>query len=158
MASDSTYPVGFYFELSFPGCDAAFQEVSGISKELGVEEIVCGGENRFKYRLPTVATSPNLVLKRALVPMGSPLIVWCSACMDTGLAVSVRTMPFVMLSLLDATGMVCQMWVFYNVYPVKYSVSDLKSQENAIVIESIELAYTYFDVSPATAKAIAALA
>jgi len=62
----SSYPVGFYFELSFRGEDAAFQEVSGMSKELSVEEVVCGGENRFKYRLPTVSSSQNLVLKRAL--------------------------------------------------------------------------------------------
>lgn len=147
--ADSTYPVSFYFELSFPGEDAAFQEVSGISKELSLEEIVCGGENRFKYRLPTVATSQNLVLKRALVPLGSPLVYWCASCIDLGLSSSITTFP-VILSLLDATGMPCMVWTFYNAYPVKYSISDLKSQENGIVIESIELAYTYFDISPIT--------
>jgi phage tail-like protein len=148
-SSGSNYPVSFYFELSFIGGDAAFQEVSGISKELSVEEIVCGGENRFKYRLPTVSTSQNLVLKRALVPEGSPLVYWCASCIDQGLAKSI-TPHNVILSLLDASGMVCAMWTFYNAYPVKYSVSDLKSQESGIVIESIELAYTYFDISPIT--------
>ena len=147
------YPVSFYFELSFPGCDAAFQEVSGISKELQLEEVASGGENRFKYKLPTVATSQNLVLKRALVPIGSPLVAWCSACMDTGLAIGIQTMP-VTLSLLDADGLVCMMWMFYGAYPVKYSISDLKSQESGIVIESIELAYTYFDICPAMAAAL----
>jgi phage tail-like protein len=143
---DSTvYPVSFYFELSFSGDDAAFQEVTGISKELSVEEIVCGGENRFKYRLPTTATSQNLVLKRALVPSGSQLISWCSSCIDQGLAISIQTQD-VMLSLLNADGSICMQWTFYNAYPVKYSVSDLKSQENNIAIESIELAYTYFDI------------
>lgn len=149
----NNYPVSFYFQLSFPGVDAAFQEVSGISKELGVEEVVCGGENRFKWKLPTIATSQNLVLKRALVPIGSPLIAWCSASMDTGLSLGIRTMP-VMLSLLDAEGMVCQMWVFHDAYPVKYSVSEFKSQESGIVIESIELSYTYFDVSILTATTV----
>ncbi|MEZ4873956.1 MAG: phage tail protein [Flavobacteriaceae bacterium] len=67
MALQSSYPVSFYFKLSFKGVDAAFQEVSGISKELGVEEVVCGGENRFKYRLPTTTSGQNLVLKRAVV-------------------------------------------------------------------------------------------
>lgn len=147
MASGSNYPVGFYFELSFLGSDAAFQEVSGISKELSMEEVASGGENRFKYRLPTVATSQNLVLKRALVPLGSPLIAWCSSTIDQGLASSIQTFN-VIVSLLGADGMICAMWMFYNAYPVKYSVSDLKSQENSIVIESIELAYSYFDVSP----------
>ncbi len=151
MDSDTgaSYPVSFYFQLSFAGGDAAFQEVSGISKELSVEEIVCGGENRFKYRLPTVSTSQNLVLKRALVPNGSPLVYWCANCIDQGLASSIQ--PYnVILSLLDAQGQVCMMWTFYNAYPIKYSVSDLKSQESGIVIESIELAYTYFDISSTT--------
>lgn len=143
---DSTpYPVGFYFELSLPGIDAAFQEVTGISKELSVEEIVCGGENRFKYRLPTTATSQNLVLKRAIVPSGSQLVTWCSNCIDQGLASSIQTND-VMLNLLDANGNILMQWTFHNAYPVKYSVSDLKSQENALVIETIELAYTYFDI------------
>jgi hypothetical protein len=41
--------------------------VTGISKERSLEEVVCGGENRFKYRLVGIATSQNLVLKRAKV-------------------------------------------------------------------------------------------
>jgi phage tail-like protein len=145
----SNYPVSFYFKLSFVGEDAAFQEVTGISKELGIEEIVCGGENRFKYRLPTVTTSQNLVLKRAIIPKGSQLMAWCAKCIDQGLAIPIR--PYdVMLSLLDAEGMVCMSWTFHNAYPVKYSVSDFKSQDGGIVIESIELAYTYFNISNST--------
>jgi phage tail-like protein len=155
MAS-TDYPVSFYFRLMLPGVDAAFQEVTGISKEMGIEEITSGGENRFKYRLPTTNSSQNLVLKRALVPWGSPLIIWCASCVDLGLALPIVPIPII-LSLLDSNGIVCSMWTFFNAYPVKYSVSDLKSQENGIVIESIELAYTHFDVSPLSAIANLAL-
>jgi phage tail-like protein len=149
---ENNYPVGFYFELSFKGEDAAFKEVSGISKELSMEEVVCGGENRFKYRLPTVSSSQNLVLKRALIPNGSKLVDWCASSMDEGLASPIETHD-VSVSLLDASGTVSVMWTFYNAYPVKYSVSDLKSQENEIVIESIELAYNYFEIAPDTSFA-----
>jgi len=144
MAKD--YPVGFYFKLSFKGEDAAFQEVSGISKELHVEEVTCGGENRFKYRLPTVVSSPNLVLKRALITDGSELADWCASTMDDGLVAAVQPHD-VSVSLLDANGYVSVMWTFFNAYPIKYAISDLKSQENAIVIESIELAYNYFEIT-----------
>lgn len=147
---DSTnYPVSFYFQLSFVGGDAAFQEVSGISKELSVEEVTCGGENRFKYKLPTTASGQNLVLRRAMMASGSQLLNWCSSCVDAGLSSAIQPHD-VNLSLLDQNGQVCVMWTFYSAYPVKYSVSDLKSQENAIAIESIELAYTYFEVSGST--------
>jgi phage tail-like protein len=147
--SNSAYPVGFYFKLSFMGEDAAFQEVSGISKELSTEDVVCGGENRFKYKLPGVATNQNLVLKRALVPVGSMLTAWCTGTIDQSLALTVQTFD-VTVSLLAADGTVCAMWMFYSAYPVKYSVSDFKANENSIVIESIELAYTYFDISLTT--------
>jgi phage tail-like protein len=147
MASD--YPAGFYFQLSFKGEDAAFQEVSGTSKEFGIEEVVCGGENRFKYRLPTVATSQNLVLRRALVTKSSPLVNWCANCIDQSL-VNKITVHDVWVSLLNADATVLKMWTFHNAYPVKYSISDLKSQESALVIESMELAYTYFEISNKT--------
>jgi phage tail-like protein len=144
-----TYPLGFYFELSFSGEDAAFQEVSGIAKELSMEEVAGGGENRFKYRLPGVASSQNLVLKRALVPSGSNLLAWCAGTIDQGLGVSIQTYD-VTVRLLGADGKACASWVFHNAYPVKYSVSEFRSMENGVVIETIELAYTYFDISSNT--------
>ncbi|MCB0835200.1 MAG: phage tail protein [Bacteroidetes bacterium] len=147
----SIYPVSFYFQLSFGfnGAneeDAAFQEVSGISKSMEMEEITGGGENRFKYRLPKVSSSQNLILKRALVSKNSKLISWCTHTLDTGLAYSVVTKD-VEVSLLDKDGNVYKTWTFYKAYPVKYSISDLKSNENGILLETIELAYTYFEIA-----------
>ncbi|WP_422360461.1 phage tail protein [Reichenbachiella sp.] len=142
----SNYPVSFRFQLSFKGEDAAFQEVSGISKEMSVEEVVSGGENRFKYRLPTVSSTQNLVLKRAMVPKGSKLIKWVSDSVFAGLAKPIQTKD-VLVSLLDEKGKTCVKWTFHKAYPVKYSVSDLKSDGNDLAIESIELAYTFFELS-----------
>lgn len=144
MATD--YVVGFYFELSFEGEDAAFKEVSGISKELGIEEVTSGGENRFKYRLPTLTTSKNLVLKRAIVPKDSKLIEWCQDTLDTGLAQAIETQD-ISVNLLNNEGEVLLKWLFHNAYPVKYGVGDLKSQESEVLLETIELAYTYFEAS-----------
>lgn len=143
------YSASFYFELSFQGEDAAFQEASGISKELNVEEVVCGGENRFKYRLPTVSTSQNLVLKRAFLVSGSKLMNWCASSLDQGMAVAIQPHD-VSLSLLAKSGQVSKKWTFYNAYPVKYSISEFKSSESGIVMESIELAYTYFQINSKT--------
>src|SRR4051794_23136075 len=65
-------PVGFHFEVHFPGVgpnddDVRFQEVSGLTAEIGTEELAVGGENRFTYRLPTRAKYGNLILKRGML-------------------------------------------------------------------------------------------
>lgn len=150
MADDSKskqdYPVSFYFELSFKGEDAAFQEVSGLSRELKMEEVGCGGENRFKYQLPTVTTSQKVVLKRAMVPSGSQLVNWCEASLNQGLANPIQTHD-INISLFNPGKVVCAMWTLHKAYPVKYALSDLKSNANELLIETIELAYTYFDIS-----------
>lgn len=149
MANDSNYPAGFYFSLSFEGEDSAFREVSGISIKLSVEEVAIGGENRFKHRLPSSKTSQNLVLKRGLVPAGSQLINWCASSLDAGLNNPIEVHD-VSVRLLGADNLVLSMWTFYKAYPVKYAVSDFKSQENTLVIESVELAYNYFSLSGST--------
>jgi phage tail-like protein len=146
MPDPDIYAFGFHFVLHYGTEDIGFQEISGISEELSVEEIVGGGENRFKYKLPNVTSSQNLSLKRALVPESSKLVDWCKKTIGRGLAEKVLPAE-ISVSLLDHEQIVCMKWTFHKAYPVKYAFSDLKSQENALVIESIDLAYTYFDVS-----------
>jgi phage tail-like protein len=139
----------FYFSVKISGessgTDAAFQEVTGLGKETGVEEVVSGGENRFKYRLPIQTSYSNLVLKRGVALVDSPLIEWCQDTLDAGLGNPIVTKK-IMLSLLDANGHTSMSWNFINAYPLKWSMSDLKSQESSMLIETIELAYHYFEV------------
>ena len=144
------FPVGFYFSATIGDeSEIDFQEVSGLSKELNIEEVASGGENRFKYRLPAMSTSKNLILKRAIVLNGSSLLDWCQDCIDGGLMNPIVT-KIVSVNLLDKKGYVSMKWTFQGAYPIKYSVSDLKSVSNEVLIESVELAYTYFDISPAS--------
>ena len=78
----------FHFRLSFLTdplqLDAAFQEVSGLSIKMDQEEVICGGENRFKYRLPTVPNYQNLMLKRGVTSSYSPLRSWCDEILTGG--------------------------------------------------------------------------
>jgi phage tail-like protein len=137
----------FYFSVSISGpsssYDAAFQEASGLSKELGIEEVVSGGENRFKYRLPSVASYPNLVLKRGVALEDSPLIEWCKDTLDMGMCKPIVP-RHLMLNLLNQQGQASMSWSFVRAYPVKWMMSDLKSQDGGVLIETIELAYQYF--------------
>lgn len=141
------FPVSFYFSVSFDGgIEMPFQQVSGLSKEQTVEEIAGGGENRFKYRLPAVSISKNLVLKRAVVAKGDDLTKWCKDTIDGGLAKPIETKT-VSVNLLNSQGQVSMKWNFYKAYPIKYSISDLKSQESEVLMDTIELAYIHYTTS-----------
>lgn len=135
---------GFYFQLSFGGESIAFQEVSGIQTELNIDEVVRGGENRFKYKLPTASTFQNLILKRGVLAVNSRLLAWCTASVDGDFSQQIKTHD-ISVSLVDGMGRSLVVWTFYNAYPVKYTMSDLRSEENNIFLEDIELAYTYFN-------------
>lgn len=138
-------PVGFHFRVEFTldgvqDGDIRFQEVSGLSAELGVEEVVEGGENRFSHRLPTRAKYSNLILKRGLLN-DSRLIAWCT----DGIENFVFEPTTVNVTLLNENHEpVAESFSFVRAWPVKWAVSDFKAQENSIVVETLELAYNYF--------------
>ncbi len=139
------YPsVAFYFSVVVNGEAMSFNEVSGISIEKGVEEIAEGGENRFAHRLPKSAKYQNLVLKRGFVADGSMIIKWCKATISDGLSSAISTKT-ITVKLLDEKAKPLVSWTFYDAYPIKYSVSDFRSQNNMLAIESMEFAYSYFE-------------
>lgn len=123
-----------------------FQEVTGLSFEIETEELREGGENRFSYKLPKRARYPNLVLKRGMLT-GTALLKWFKSAMSTYFTVVVYDFkPADMLvTLLDEAGQPVAIWNVVQAYPVKWSTSDFRASENAVVVETIELAYQYFE-------------
>lgn len=168
----SNYVTGFHFSLLIVPklneasialsvasaiLDAAFHEVSGLSKEISTEDVVCGGENRFKYSLPGMTSSGKLVLKRGKVLNVSPLAEWCKSTLDGSMSEPIETKDLVIL-LLNQIGVPCMAWHFIGAYPVKWSGSDLNSDKNAVFIETIEMAYQYFELDDGSLGIVAAAA
>lgn len=138
-------PVGFHFRVEFgmlppESNDARFQEVSGLSAELGVEELIEGGENRFSHRLPGRAKYSNLILKRGLLT-DSELISWCKDAIEN-FTFSPTTVNVTLLN--EKHKPVADTFSFVNSWPVKWSISDFKATDNSIVVETMEIAYQYF--------------
>lgn len=150
MAAELAHPglklhAGFHFRVDFlidgiKDNDIRFQEVANLAAELGIEEVVEGGENRFSHRLPARAKYSNLVLKRGLLS-DSKLIEWCRDAIEN-FEFSPATVNVTLLN--EKHEPVSETLSFVRAWPVKWSVTDFKAQENAIVVESIELAYNYF--------------
>jgi phage tail-like protein len=145
---DPAYPpVGFYYKvnfISYPGKqEGNFQDVTGISVSISPEEVREGGENQFVYKLPSPPKYSNLVLRRGML-IGSVVTEWVTK--------SLSTFTFkpttVVVMLLDEKGKPLSSWKFYGVYPVKMEVSGLKAMgAGEIVIETLELAYKYFETT-----------
>lgn len=148
-------PLGFHFKVEFSkgpdkedfdpkidnkGFDVRFQEVTGLSAELGIESYDEGGENRFSHRLPTRAKFNNLVLKRGML-MDTKLRTWFE---DAIYQFDFKPVT-VTVVLLNDGGENISSWEFNRVWPVKWTVSDFKASENALVIETLELAYQFFE-------------
>ena len=143
-------PVGFHFRVHFDldglqDQDTRFQEVTGLAAELGIEEVAEGGENRFSHRLPTRGRYTNLVLKRGLL-VDSGLVQWCKDAIENQIF-EPTTVDVTLLN--DTHEPLGDTFSYQRCWPVKWAVSDYKAQENAIVIETLELAYSFYRrVSP----------
>jgi len=146
-------PTGFHFKVEFTGVsgmdadqEQRFQEVSGLSFEVETEELREGGENRFVYKLPKRAKYPNLVLKRGMLT-GSAFLGWFTSAMHTYFTVPLYEFKpaDLLITLLDEADNPVAIWNIVQAYPLKWSCSDLKATENTVVIETLELAYQYFE-------------
>jgi phage tail-like protein len=138
-------PLGFYysvgFDISKSKGDARFQSVSGLSVEYDYETFKEGGENRFEHKLPVRTKYADLVLKRGMLT-GSEVIDWMlKAFRDREFKPSNLN-----VILLNEKGEPLRTWKVAHAVPKKWSVSDLDSHTNSIVVETMECTYRYFTV------------
>jgi len=139
--SNNYPPVGFHFLVEFANQqnEYQFQSVSGLSVDLETEEIKEGGENRFTHKLPVRAKYPNLILKRGLL-VNSGLLNWCRDAID-----NFKIEPTdVIIKLLNEKSEPLMSWNVVHAWPVKWTISDFNAEENRLVIETLELTYSYF--------------
>ena len=135
--------VGFYFKVKIDSESYSFKEVSGISSEINTEEIAEGGENRFKYKVPTGIKYNNLELKRGLIPKDSSLMTWINNTLQQGFSNKIKTKE-IEVSLLNEKGNIVMIWNFVGAWPVGWNSAALNAMENEILIESIALSYNFF--------------
>lgn len=145
-AVDYYPPWGFYYRVEFGISqntnDVRFQSVSGLSVEYDYETFKEGGENRFEHKLPVRTKYSDLVLKRGMLTEGSDIIEWfVDAFQNRNFQPSDIT-----IILMNEAGDPLRSWKISQAIPKKWLISDLNANENAIVIETMELTYRYFNV------------
>jgi len=138
-------PWGFYYKVEFgiskEANDVRFQSVSGLSVEYDYENFKEGGENRFEHKLPVRTKYSDMVLKRGMLTDSGVIRWFLNAFRD-------RTFKptDIAVILMSEKGGIVRTWKVAHAIPKKWLVSDLNANENAIVIETMELTYRYFTI------------
>ncbi|MBN2238800.1 MAG: phage tail protein [Dehalococcoidales bacterium] len=141
-------PVRYYFQVTFfiggivPNpLDIRFQKISGLTATVETEPLTEGGENLMNYKLPKGISYGNLVMERGMV-IGSPLNIE----LNTVLSLFQFAPDNILVSLLNQHDLPVANWLFFKAYPVRWSVSDLDATVNDIAIDTMEFAYTRFQI------------
>jgi phage tail-like protein len=139
----------FQFQVEIDGKSVAtFSECGGLEMNVKYDEVREGGQNEFVHRLPSRVEYGNLVLKRGFVPADGTLagegvsefFRWCLTGLNRqGSLVQRRDVTVTLIS--QGAGTRIYSWVFRRCYPVKWSGPSLKTGDNSIAIESLELAH-----------------
>ncbi|MEM8901563.1 MAG: phage tail protein [Bacteroidota bacterium] len=153
MPRSSLPPVGFRFDLKFfdsktkapfiegDGPDGSFQSVSGISIEFEVQNVKEGSSPAVP-KAPMKPIFPDLVLSRGVL-LESKILNWVFTLIKD--AKMVVTPLDLELTLKNDQGDPLMQFKFFRTWPRKWSISDFNAMESNLVIETLELAYEYFE-------------
>ena len=125
-----------YFSVEIEGIqEAFFRECSGLESEIEVLPYEEGGVNDHPHKLPGRAKFPNVILKRGVTD-SKDLWEWFSS----GIKGKIERKT-VHIILCDAKSEEVRRWTFEGAYPIKWTGPSLNANENAVAIETLELAH-----------------
>ena len=130
-------PVKFAFQVKWGNAQFIFQEVSGLSTEAQPIEYRGGTDKVFStVKMPGIKKFSNVTLKRGIFKSDSSM--W-----EKYNQIKMNTIKReqITISLLDEAQKPAMSWLLTNAFPVKITVTDMKSDGNEIAVESIELAH-----------------
>jgi phage tail-like protein len=136
--STATWPlVKFSFQVKWDDAELIFQEVTGLSSETQVIEYRGGSSKVYStVKMPGIQKFGNVTLKKGMF-LGDKAL-W-----DKYNIITMNTYKrsTITISLLDEKNEVAMSWTLANAFPVKITVTDMKSDGNEVAVESIELAH-----------------
>jgi phage tail-like protein len=141
---DSTSPLALGPGLDLAGLVVAggFSECTGLEMAMQPEEYKEGGRNGAVLRFPSRVTWSNLTLKKG-AGLGNQLWDW-----HYGFAIGAGRRRDGVVTLLDSGRRPCAVWFFRRGLPVKYTGPSLNATQNAVAIESIEIAHEGIHLVP----------
>jgi phage tail-like protein len=134
----ANYPLPkFHFRVEWGGAKIGFSEVSGLSVETDVVEYRDGSSPEFhKIKMPGMQKFGNITMKRGIFQGDNDFYNWWNT-----VALNTIERRDVTISLLNESHEPVVVWKIKNAWPSKVQSTDLKSDDNGVAIETIELAH-----------------
>ncbi|MFH9662564.1 phage tail protein [Streptomyces sp. NPDC017248] len=114
----------------------AFQEVTGLGAQLEVTSYAEGGRNDSVHQLPLRHSWNRITLKRGVV-RDAGLWAWYQA----GLGDSLGARRDGAVIVLGPDGVPGAAWAFHGGLAAKWTGPDLHAEQNAVAVESLEIAH-----------------
>jgi phage tail-like protein len=134
----ANYPLPkFHFRVEWGGAKIGFSEVSGLSVETDVVEYRDGSSPEFhKIKMPGMQKFGNITMKRGIFQGDNDFFKWWNT-----VALNKIERRDVTISLLNENHEPVVVWKVKNAWPSKVQSTDLKSDDNGVAIETIELVH-----------------
>lgn len=116
---------------------ANFQECSGLTMEVEVQEYVEGGNNEFVHKLPGRMKYSNITLKRGISD-NPQFASWRPKVEGGKITVERKNLSII---LFDVSGATVKTWQVAEAYPVKWTGPDMRATSADVAIETLELAH-----------------
>ncbi len=132
----------FHFKVEWGGAEIGFQEVSGLSKKLGVLEYRDGQSKQFfKRKMPGMQELSNITLKRGVFYDNNEFDEWYKTAMLN--TVEKRD---IIISLLNEMSEPAVVWTVKDCFIVSLVCTDMNAEENGNAIETVEIANHGFTI------------
>ncbi|TAJ54136.1 MAG: phage tail protein [Chitinophagaceae bacterium] len=129
--------VKFTFSVTIGNDELVFQEVTGLASETQVIEYRAGNNAAFStVKMPGIKKYGNVTLKKGVFK--SDKSMWA---MYNAVKMNTIARKTVTICLLDESNAPAMTWKLSNAFPVKMTVTDMKSDSNEVAVETMELAY-----------------
>jgi phage tail-like protein len=116
---------------------ANFQECSGLTVEIEVQEYVEGGNNEFIHKLPGRMKFTNITLKRGVTD-NKQFASWRPKIEGGKITIERKNISIILFS---HAGETVKTWEVTDAYPVKWTGPDMRASSMDVAIETLELAH-----------------
>ncbi len=130
--------LNFKFRVEIEGITVGgFSEASGFQVDTELETYREGGLNEFVHNYTKGSKFSNLTIKRGLIER--ELWDW-----HQDIVLGIIERKSISIYQVDSEGNDVQWWLFLEAFPIKWSGTELKSDANAVVFETLEFVHQGF--------------